>query len=95
MHYLIFDILSCVSAPILPGASLNGKSLHEAGITHTVNWSPSARCNVFDDIEYMCFKNIEGRGSVAFKYHLAELDKAVEFVESVRVSGGKVLSHCW
>lgn len=27
--------------------------------------------------------------------HLADLDKAVDFVESVRKSGGRVLSHCW
>ena len=27
--------------------------------------------------------------------HLDELDEAVEFVESARKSGGRVLSHCW
>ena len=27
--------------------------------------------------------------------NLHELDKAVDYVESVRKSGGRVLSHCW
>ena len=27
--------------------------------------------------------------------HIEDLDKAVEFIESARQSGGKALSHCW
>jgi len=75
------------------GASLNHKALHEAGITNVINWSSTARCNVFADMEYMCIKGI--RGEPTMQEHTDELEKAVEYVESVRLAGGKVLSHCW
>ena len=75
------------------GASLNHKALHEAGITNVINWSSTARCNVFADMEYMCIKGI--RGEPTMQEHTDELEKAVEYVESVRLAGGKAMSHCW
>lgn len=75
------------------GASVNSKSLHEAGITHVVNWSSTAKCNVFDDIEYMCIQGVRGEPGVTS--HLTKLDEAVEFVRAAEQAGGKVLSHCW
>lgn len=75
------------------GASLNEKSLHENGITHVINWSSKAKCNIFDGIEYLCMDDTKTKNKMI--QHIDELDKAVELVESVRRSGGKVLSHCW
>lgn len=28
-------------------------------------------------------------------HHLEDLDKAVEYIESARQSGGRAMSHCW
>lgn len=75
------------------GASLNEKSLHENGITHVINWSSKAKCNLFDGIEYLCMDDTKTRNKMI--RHIDELDRAVELVESVRKSGGRVLSHCW
>ena len=58
-----------------------------------VPYQGSAKCNVWKDIEYMCILGIKGesdRGS-----HLADLDTAVDLIESVRKSGGRLMSHCW
>lgn len=77
----------------ITGASLNHESLHNDGITNVINWSASAKCNAFDDIEYMCIRDISGRS--AMRGHLDELEKAVETIESIRKVGGRVLSHCW
>ena len=63
------------------------------GITNVINWSSTARCNVFDDIEYMCIEGV--RGASDMRKHSDELAKAVDYVESVRLSGGKAMSHCW
>lgn len=82
--------------PLLPtyaGASLNEESLRENGITHIINWSNSARCNVFDGIEYLCISGVKSGKTLIT--HLNDLDKAVDLVDSVRRSGGKILSHCW
>ncbi|KAL7524306.1 hypothetical protein ACHAXR_000514, partial [Thalassiosira sp. AJA248-18] len=68
------------------GASLNLESLKKNGITHVINWSSSARCNVFDDIEYLCISGVRDLRDMA--NHLADLDRAVEFIESARKSGG-------
>lgn len=75
------------------GASLNHKSLHKMGITNVINWSSTARCNVFDDIEYMCIEGV--RGGNDMQDHTDKLEKAVDYVESVRLAGGKAMSHCW
>ncbi len=75
------------------GASLNHEALLKNGITYVINLSSSAKCNVFDDIEYRCISGI--RGSDEMRSHLAELDEAVELIESTRKSGGRVMSQCW
>jgi protein-tyrosine phosphatase len=48
---------------------------------------------VHDNIEYLCIGDIAGSEDMA--KHLDDLDQAVDFAESARKSGGKVLSHCW
>jgi predicted protein tyrosine phosphatase len=75
------------------GAAVNYKTIQENKISHVINWSSSAQCNAFNDIEYMCITGISGRFGML--HDLAQLDKAVEFVEAARKSGGRVLSHCW
>ena len=75
------------------GASLNHESLRKNGNTNVINWSSSAKCNAFDDIEYMCIRGING--GPAMEDHLDKLDKAVETIESTRKAGGRVLSHCF
>ena len=75
------------------GASMNEESLRKNGITHVINWSNSARCNLFDGIEYLCLTGISGHEGM--RNHLADIDTAVDFVEDARRAGGKVLSHCW
>ena len=72
---------------------MNQEFFHKNGVTHVINWSSSARCNVFDDIEYLCMSGI--RGHTGMLRHLDDLDKAVDFVENARQAGGRVLSHCW
>ena len=62
------------------------------GITSIINWSSTARCHVFDDIEYMCIEGIRG---AEMQERTDELAKAVDYVESVRLAGGKAMSHCW
>jgi hypothetical protein len=83
--------LYCIS--LFVGASLNHKALQDKGITNVINWSSTARCHVFDDIEYMCIEGI--RGGSEMQGHTDELAKAVDYVESVRLAGGKAMSHCW
>ncbi|KAL9184854.1 hypothetical protein ACHAXT_002631 [Thalassiosira profunda] len=68
------------------GASRNEESLRSHGITHIIDWSKTARCNLFDGIDYLC---------TTLEHNLENLDEAVDFVESARRSGGRVLSHCW
>jgi hypothetical protein len=77
------------------GASLNKKSLLEHNITHVVNWSNSARCDVFDGIQYLCVEGIRGRDDMSRPESVEKLRDAVEFVERARLAGGKVMSHCW
>jgi hypothetical protein len=76
------------------GASLNHQSLKEYNITHVVNWSTSARCDVWEDMEYLCVTGIHG-SDIAKPENLEILRDAVEFVEEARLAGGNVLSHCW
>jgi hypothetical protein len=76
------------------GASLNHKSLKKHNITHVVNWSGSARCDVWQDIKYRCVTGIHG-ADIAKPENLVILRDAVEFVEKARLAGGSVLSHCW
>ncbi|KAL3796112.1 hypothetical protein HJC23_000615 [Cyclotella cryptica] len=77
------------------GASLNKESLLNKNITHVVNWSNSARCNVVDGIEYLCVRGIRDRTDMSRPESVEELRDAVEFVERTRLAGGKVMSHCW
>ena len=67
---------------------MNQESLNNNGITHIINLSRTARCNV-----HVCIGDIAGSEDMA--KHLDDLDQAVDFAESARKSGGKVLSHCW
>ena len=82
---LYFHVMYCEI-----GAAMNKESLNQRGITHVINWSSSAKCNTFPDIQYFCIKGIRsGHGMIKY------LDKAVEFIESARKSGGFAMSHCW
>ena len=74
------------------GASLNEKALRDKGISHVINWSNKARCNVFDNINYHCISGVKSKKRMI--EHADALDEAVDLVESIRKSGGKVLSHC-
>ncbi|KAL3774440.1 hypothetical protein ACHAW5_004101 [Stephanodiscus triporus] len=99
MHYLETDgePIQVEGHPFLfvgsIGASLNHDSLRKNGITQVINLSSSAKCNTFDDIEYMCISGLRTRQQM--RGRLAELDKAVELIESVRKAGGRVLSQCF
>jgi len=75
------------------GAAMNRESLHRHGITHVVSWSPTARCDVFPEIDYLCIHNVLNFNHML--RHLDELDRAVDYVEEARRTGGKVMSHCW
>ncbi|KAL7541828.1 hypothetical protein ACHAXR_011254 [Thalassiosira sp. AJA248-18] len=75
------------------GALNNESALKRAGITHIVNWSPHARCNAFDDVEYLCITNVQNDRDM--KRHMEELNQAVEFIERARQMGGKAMSQCW
>ena len=77
------------------GASLNRKSLVANNITHVVNWSSTARCNVFKDIKYRCILGLRGRSDMSRMNNVKKLRDAVEFVERARIAGGNVMSHCW
>lgn len=72
---------------------MNYQSLQMNGITHIVNWSSSAKCHSFTDIQYLCYFNI--RSPKEMQNHVDELDEAVEYIASARASGGKAMSHCW
>jgi hypothetical protein len=87
--------MCAVPIHIRPGASLNRESLLRSNITNIINWSSSSKCNKYDDIEYMCIRNIVNRHDMVTDANLDVLDEAVEYVESIRISGGAVLSHCW
>ena len=72
------------------GASRNRVALEKHGITHIINWSNSAKCNLFDDkFIYLCIGGV--RGSRGMNEHLEDLDKAVDLIDEVRRKGGKVL----
>ncbi|KAL3808752.1 hypothetical protein ACHAXA_010945 [Cyclostephanos tholiformis] len=75
------------------GASRNEASLQENGITHIFNWSHSARCDMFDNIEYICITDVSGNKGMM--RHLDELDKHVDSLDSIIKSGGRVLVHCF
>ena len=75
------------------GESRNHASIKKDGITHIINWSNTAKCNLFKDFEYLCVSGVLGESEM--KTHLSDLDYAVEFIESARKAGGKVLVHCW
>ena len=72
-------------------AALNEDSLREHNITHIINWSSSAKCNLFSGIEYLCITGVRSKSQVK----VSHLDKAVEFIETARKGGGKAMSHCW
>lgn len=74
-------------------ASMNHQSLKENGITHIINWSSSAKCHSFPDIQYLCYGDI--RSPNEMENHVDKLDEAVEYIALARASGGKVMSHCW
>lgn len=76
------------------GASLNHEALMANNITHVVNWSGSAKCNVWAEIEYRCITDIHGQ-DMSKPENVKVLRDAVEFVEESRLAGGTVLSHCW
>eukprot|EP01082_Thalassiosira_pseudonana_P009266 g8248.t1 g8248 contig29:82407-83444(-) len=73
------------------GGAMNEEGLREAGITHVINWSSSAKCNLFSGIKYLCVTGVRHKEDLTVQH----LDEAVEFVEQARIEGGKVLSHCW
>ena len=74
----------------LTGASRNRVALEKHGITHIINWSNSAKCNLFDDMFiYLCISEV--RGKKGMNEHLEDLDKAVDLIDEVRRMGGKVL----
>mmetsp|Transcript_36957 Transcript_36957/g.66479 ORF Transcript_36957/g.66479 Transcript_36957/m.66479 type:complete len:357 (-) Transcript_36957:57-1127(-) len=75
------------------GASMNLEALQRNNITHVINWSSTARCNIFSEINYLCIPNISGYK--AMNKNLDKLDMAVEFIESARKVGGRAMSHCW
>lgn len=72
---------------------MNQESLRRRGITHVVSWSPTARCNVFPEVDYLCIHDVFNYSDMLRR--LDELDRAVEYVEAARRAGGKVMSHCW
>lgn len=72
---------------------MNHEALQRHGITHIINWSSTARCNVFSDFEYLCIPGIDNYE--AMNANLDKLDMAVEFIESARKAGGRAMSHCW
>ena len=89
-----------VLSHVRTGAALNYKSLINKKITHVINWSPSAKCNTFKDVEYMCITGISGRSDML--HRLDKLDQAVEFIANAIKAGdggggggGRVMSHCW
>jgi len=75
------------------GAALNDDSLEKTGITHIVNWSSTAKCNLYPQFTYMCIEGIRNEGQMISQ--LDKLDMAVDFVHRIHKSGGKVLIHCW
>jgi protein-tyrosine phosphatase len=77
----------------ISGASRNKVSLQEKGITHIFNWSHSARCDLFDNIEYVCITDVSG--NTGMRSHLADLDKYVDTLDSIIKSEGRVMVHCW
>jgi hypothetical protein len=77
------------------GAALNHKALKSRNITHIVNWSSTSRCDVFDDIEYVCNFGVRGKIDMGGPIGLKKLAASVEFIEEARLAGGSVMSHCW
>ena len=75
------------------GASLNENAIRARNITHVVNWSSTARCNVWGDINYLCIYGLRERSDMSRQ--IEKLRDAVEFVEGARLSGGSIMSHCW
>lgn len=75
------------------GAAMNQEALRRHGITHVVSWSPSARCHVFPEVDYLCVHDV--LTSEHMLRHLDELDRAVDYVEAARLAGGRAMSHCW
>ena len=76
------------------GASMNEESLKQHGITHVISWSATAKCNNFDNIHYMCITDVSDYRDM--KKHLDDrLNAAVDYIESARKAGGRVLSQCW
>ena len=72
---------------------MNHESLRKNGITHLINWSSSAKCQTFEDVEYLCLADV--RSPFQMENRLEDLDRAVEFIERARESGGRAMSHCW
>lgn len=71
----------------------NQEALHRNGITHIIGWSPTARCNDFDEIHYLCIPNILQYNDLLDNIDV--LDQAVEYIEAARLAGGRAMSHCW
>ena len=76
------------------GASMNEESLKQHGITHVISWSATAKCNNFGNMHYMCITDVSDY--IDMKKHLDDrLNAAVDYIESARKAGGRVLSQCW
>ena len=75
----------------MTGAAYNPEALKKAGITHIINLSRSSKCDVVDDIQYLCMRGIKSYSSFSSE----DLDKAADFIDGGIGGGGKVMSHCW
>ena len=75
------------------GASLNEKLIRARNITHVVNWSMTARCDVWGGINYLCIDGVHGHDDMSRQ--VEKLRDAVDFVERARLAGGSIMSHCW
>jgi protein-tyrosine phosphatase len=77
----------------ISGASRNKASLQENRITYIFNWSHSARCDLFDNVKYVCITDV--RGDKGMMSRLADLDEYVDTLDSIIKSKGRVMVHCW
>jgi len=75
------------------GAAMNHEALQRKGITHVIGLSKTSKCDNYPDIHYMCIKDILTYKDM--RKHMDELDRAVDYIESARRAGGRVMSQCW